>query len=348
MKIIKLLLLPLFLLTVVNAEKIKDISSVIGVRENQIIGYGLVVGLAGTGDGTSNKFTAQSVSNLLQGMNVKIDPNDIKSKNVAAVMVTAALPPFARQGDQVDVMVSSIGDAKSIQGGTLLMTPLKGVDGKIYGLAQGPVGIGGRNEGGGAGGNHPSAGLILKGAVVEREVAYNLYNQPMATLSLENSNFMNAVAVQNTINRFFSASAVAIDPKTIRVKRPDDMSMVEFLASINELEITYDREQKVVIDERTGTIVAGIDITVEPVVITQGDITVKINYPETGQAGGGINMGDGVNIDANTNTINSANRPTVANIARSLQKLGAAPKDIISIIEAMKKAGAITATVKII
>lgn len=348
MKLIKLLLLLTVFFSTAYSEKIKEISSIIGVRDNQIIGYGLVVGLDGTGDSTSNKFTAQSISNLLQGVNVKVDPNDIKSKNVAAVMVTAKLPPFVRQGDQIDVVVSSVGDAKSVQGGTLLMTPLKGVNGEIYALAQGPIGVGGRNEGGGAGGNHPLAGIILDGAVVERDIAYDLYNQPTATLSLDESNFMNAVAVQNTINKFFMNSAAAIDPRTIKVKRPDDMSMVEFLASINELEITYDREQKVVIDERTGTIVAGIDVTVEPVVITQGDITVKINYPDIEQQAAGINMGDGVNIDANTNTINSANRPTVANIARSLQKLGAAPNDIIAIIEAMKKAGAITAVVEII
>jgi len=343
----RILLILLLFISYANSEKIKQISSVVGVRENEVIGYGLVVGLKGTGDGTSSKFTAQSIANLLLGVDVKVDPNDIKSKNTAAVMVTASLPAFARQGDNIDVTVSSIGDAKSLEGGTLLMTPLKAVDGNIYALAQGPLGIGGKNEGGGAGGNHPLAGIILGGATIEREVSFDLYNMPTATLSLKSSNFMNAVAVQNTINKFFTNSAVAVDPRTVRIKRPDDMSMVEFLASVNELEISYDREQKVVIDERTGTIVAGIDITVEPVVITQGEITVKINYPSD-NAGGAIDMGDGVNIDANTNTINSNAKPTVANIARSLQKLGATPKDIISILEAMKKAGAITADVEII
>lgn len=347
MNIVRFLLVALLSITAANSEKIKEVSSVVGVRDNQLIGYGLVVGLKGTGDGTASKFTAQSIANLLQGVNVKVDPNDIKSKNTAAVMVTTKLPPFGRQGDKIDVVVSSIGDAKSIEGGTLLMTPLKAVDGNIYALAQGPVGIGGRNEGGGAGGNHPLAGLILGGAVIEKEITYDLYNMQYATLSLESSNFLNAVAVQNTVNRFFSDSAIALDPRTIRIKKPDDMSMVEFLASVNELEINYDKTQKVVIDERTGTIVAGIDVTVEPVVITQGELTIKINYPNNGMVGA-MDMGDGVSIDANTNTINSNNRPTVANIARSLQKLGATPKDIISVIEAMKKAGAITAEVEII
>eukprot|EP01022_Parablepharisma_sp_SALTPOND_P014681 TRINITY_DN2015_c0_g4_i1.p1 TRINITY_DN2015_c0_g4~~TRINITY_DN2015_c0_g4_i1.p1 ORF type:complete len:473 (-),score=39.16 TRINITY_DN2015_c0_g4_i1:1142-2560(-) len=348
MKPIRIVLVLLCLLSFLHSEKIKEVSSIVGVRDNQLIGYGLVVGLNGTGDGTSSTFTAQSLANLLQGVNVKVNANDIKSKNVAAVMVTAKLPAFARQGDKLDVIVSSIGDAKSIGGGTLLMTPLKGVDGKIYALAQGPVGIGGRNaRGGGGDGNHPLAGVLLGGGVVERSVAYSFANQTRATISLKNANFMNAVAIQNTINQYFLNSAEAHDPRTVTVEKPDDMSMVEFLATVNELEITYDREQKVVIHERTGTVVAGIDVTVEPVVVTQGEITVQIDYPSN-VVDGGIDMGDGINIDANKNIINSNNRPTVANIARSLQKLGATPKDIISVIEAMKMAGAITATVEII
>jgi flagellar P-ring protein precursor FlgI len=348
MKPIRIVLVLLCFFSFLHSEKIKEVSSVVGVRDNQLIGYGLVVGLNGTGDGTSSTFTAQSLANLLQGVNVKVNADDIKSKNVAAVMVTAKLPAFSRQGDKLDVIVSSIGDAKSIGGGTLLMTPLKGVDGKIYALAQGPVGIGGRNaRGGGGDGNHPLAGVLLGGGVVERSVAYSFANQTRATISLNSANFMNAVAIQNTINQYFLNSAEAHDPRTVTVEKPDDMSMVEFLATVNELEITYDREQKVVIHERTGTVVAGIDVTVEPVVVTQGEITVKIDYPSN-VADGGIDMGDGINIDANKNIINSNNRPTVANIARSLQKLGATPNDIISVIEAMKMAGAITATVEII
>ncbi|MFP4486400.1 MAG: flagellar basal body P-ring protein FlgI [Campylobacterales bacterium] len=348
MRALRAILLLLCFLSIIHAEKIKEVSSVVGVRDNQLIGYGLVVGLNGTGDGNAATFTAQSLANLLQGVNVKVNADDIRSKNVAAVMVTAKLPAFSRQGDKLDVVVSSIGDAKSIGGGTLLMTPLKGVDGKIYALAQGPVGIGGRNaRGGGGDGNHPLAGIMLGGGVVEKSVSYSFANQTRATLSLHNANFMNAVAIQNTINQYFLNSAKAQDPRTITLDKPDDMSMVEFLATVNELEITYDREQKVVIHERTGTVVAGIDVTVEPVVVTQGEITVKIDYPSNVEDGG-LDMGDGVNIDANRNIINSNNRPTVANIARSLQKLGATPKDIISVIEAMKMAGAITASVEII
>ena len=185
------------------AAQIKDIANVVGVRENQLIGYGLVVGLNGSGDGSSSEFTIQSLSNMLQSVNVKIKPDDIKSKNTAAVMVIAKLPPFARQGDKLDVVISSIGDAKSLQGGTLLMTPLKGVDGDIYALAQGSLTIGGKTASrGGASkdGNHVTAGTIPSGAIVEREIAYDIYNQEAIFLSLKESNFDTASNIQRAVN----------------------------------------------------------------------------------------------------------------------------------------------------
>ena len=185
------------------AAQIKDIANVVGVRENQLIGYGLVVGLNGSGDGSSSEFTIQSLSNMLQSVNVKIKPDDIKSKNTAAVMVIAKLPPFARQGDKLDVVISSIGDAKSLQGGTLLMTPLKGVDGDIYALAQGSLTIGGKTASrGGASkdGNHVTAGTIPSGAIVEREIAYDIYNQEAIFLSLKESNFDTASNIKRAVN----------------------------------------------------------------------------------------------------------------------------------------------------
>ena len=177
MKIIKITLLSLLIAVAAKAAAIKDLASVVGVRDNQLIGYGLVVGLNGTGDGSSSEFTIQSLSNMLQTVNVKIDPNDIKSKNTAAVMVTAKLPPFARQGDNLDVTVSSIGDAKNLIGGTLLLTALKGVDGDIYALAQGALTLGGSTA---KGGNHPTVATIMSGALVEKEVVYDIYNKPKA------------------------------------------------------------------------------------------------------------------------------------------------------------------------
>ncbi len=349
-----LFILSLFFPLLVNAVKIKDISNIIGVRDNQLIGYGLIVGLNKTGDGTTSKFTLQTIANMLQTMNVKLDPKDIKSKNVAAVMVTATLPPFARQGDKIDVVVSSIGDAKSIEGGTLLMTPLKGVDGRIYALAQGSVTIGGRNGRGGGALNHATAGRIPAGALVEQEVHFNLYSQKNATLSLKESNFKNAITIQNILNRYYKRRvAVAVDARTIRLKKPEKSSMIEFLANVGEISIDYSNKEKIVIDERTGTIVSGVDIQVEPVMITHNDITIKINpqkrLPDIAKGSSIISMGEDMHIDQeNGEVVTKEGATTVANIARSLKKLGATTKDIISILEAMKNAGAIHADLQII
>jgi len=337
--------------SILQAEKIKDISNIIGVRDNKLIGYGLVVGLNGTGDGTSSKFTLQSLSNLLQTVNVKIDPVDIKSKNTAAVTVTATLPPFARQGDKLDVTISSIGDAKSLQGGTLLMTALKGVDGKIYALSQGSITIGGMNGKGGGQLNHSTSGAIFSGALVERDVAYDIYNQKFANLSLKRSDFNTAVNIQKALNVLFDAKiATAIDPRTIKLEKPEDMSMVEFLAKVQNVNVDYKQEEKIVIDERTGTVVSGINIHVEPVVITHGDITIKIEpRKKLSKNKNDVNMKDGVKIAVNENQLNMENNKiTIANITRALHKLGAKPKDIISIVENIKRAGAINAKLEII
>ncbi len=344
-------LLLIFLITVLKAEKIKDIANIVGVRENQLIGYGLVVGLRGTGDGSSSKFTLKALSNLLSTVNIKVDPNEIKSKNVAAVIVTAKLPPFAKQGDKLDITVSSIGDAKSLQGGTLLLTPLKGVDGNIYALAQGAITIGGKNGRGGSL-NHSTVATVPNGAVVEREIFNNIYKKNYAQLSLKESNFENAVAIQDTLNRYFhQVVAVATDARVVKLKKPKNLSMVEFLAKVNEVNINYKKDKKVVIDERTGTIVAGIDITIDPIVITHGEITIKISpyekeYPPSQNE---VNMEEGVAIGVNNNIVKmKKNQVTVANLARVLQKMGAKPKDIISILEAIKKAGALNAELEII
>jgi len=353
MRFVSIFFLLLLTITSINAEKIREIVNVVGVRENQMIGYGLVVGLNGTGDGSSSKFTVQSMSNLLQTVGVKIAPNDIKSKNVAAVVVTASVPAFARQGDKLNVSISSIGDAKSLEGGTLLMTALKGVDGNIYALSQGSVTIGGRNGKGGGTKNHTTAGTVFDGAIVEKEIVYDIYNQNFVNLSLKNSNFKTAVSVQQGLNEFFQEDiAVAIDSGTIRLMKPANISMIEFIANALEVNVDYQKEQKIVIDERTGTIVSGIDIKVDPVIITHGDITIKISPQKeitTAQLENGINMKNGVHISADENLLNiEDDKITVANITRALHKLGAKPKDIISIIENIKRAGAIRAKLEII
>ncbi|WP_273062073.1 flagellar basal body P-ring protein FlgI [Wolinella succinogenes] len=347
-KAIKILLPFLLFSLSLQAERIKDIANIVGVRDNQLIGYGLVVGLNGTGDKTTSKFTMQSIANMLESVNVKIDADDIKSKNVAAVMVTAKLPPFSRQGDKVDVLVSSIGDAKSLEGGTLILTPLTGVDGRIYATSQGAISIGGKNERGG-GVNHPLAGMLYGGAIIEREIPLDLYSKTGATLSLKSSNFQNAARVQESLNQNFGTQvAIAIDPRTIKLQRPESMSMVEFLARVEEVEIDYNRENKIVIDERTGTVVAGVGVKVGPVVVTHGEITIKIT-PEMSADNGAMDMGEGIKLSLNTNTLSTSGQtPTVSSVARALQRMGATPKDVISILEAIKRSGAISADLEIL
>jgi len=341
----KYFLLLLLLLSGLNATKINDVSNIVGVRENQLIGYSLVVGLEKTGDGTTSKFTLQSISNMLKAMNIDMSPIDIKSKNVAAVVVTATMKPFARQGDKFDVTVSSIGDAKSLEGGTLLMTPLKGVDGKIYALGQGAVSIGGRNSRGGAV-THPTAGIVFNGGFIEREININLFNQEYATLSLKEADFKNAVSVQKAINSFYNTQvAVATDSRSVKLKCPKNRSMIEFLAEVQDIDMNYQAKNKIIINERTGTIVAGVNIELKPIILTHGDITIKIVEQNTiVSPDGSIKIDKDLVIGLNENEIyTKEGTTTVANLVRSLQKMGASPKDIISILEAMKSAGSIVA-----
>ena len=323
-----------------------------GVRDNQLIGYGLVVGLNGSGDGTSSKFTIQSISNLLQGMNIKVNADDIKSKNTAAVMVTAKLPAFAKSGDKLDITVSSMGDAKSLQGGTLLLTALRAIDGEIYAIAQGVISVGGITGGaGGRGGNHSTSASIIGGANVEREIPQNFAQTENLSLSLKNASFKTASDIERALNASFQNEvAQALDSRTIKLNRPDDMSAVEFMARVLEQDINFTPENKVIIDERTGTVIAGVDVEVEPILITHKDITIKI-APQSAitQTNNEVDMKDGGVIDPSTNTLRiNARKSTVANVARMLNKLGASPTDIISIMQNLKRAGAINAELEVI
>jgi len=308
-------LVYLLITTNLFADKIKDVANIIGVRSNQLIGYGLVVGLNGTGD-SSSKFTNQTLSNLLKNVNVKLNPKDIKSKNVAAVMVTATLPPFAREGDKIDVTISSIGDAKSLQGGVLLLTPLKGVNGKIYALAQGDITMGGFNLKGGKKQKHFTTTVkVLNGATVERAVAWDIYHQKYATLSLKKSDFNLAINIQNKINKFFHKKvAVAIDPRTIKLQKLSNLSMPEFLAKVENLDISMPQENIVVIDERTGTVIAGGNVEVKPTVIIYGDFNIKVKKTTS-----------------------------IMELTSDLKKSNATPQDIIAILENLKKAESLDA-----
>ncbi|PAF54172.1 flagellar biosynthesis protein FlgI [Helicobacter sp. 13S00482-2] len=324
-----------------QAEKIGDIANIVGVRDNQLIGYGLVIGLDGTGDKNSSKFTMQSIANMLESVNVKISPDDIKSKNVAAVMITAALPSFARQGDKIDIQISSIGDAKSIQGGTLIMTPLTAVDGNIYAIAQGAVVLGNSQ-------NVLSA-TVMNGATIEREVTYDLYDKTGISLSLKKSSFQNAVKIQNAINDVFGSDiALAIDPRTIKVVRPKKLSMIEFLALVQEVNVDYSNNNKIIIDEKSGTIVAGVGIIVHPVIVSSGDITIKITKDPLDSDH--VQKIDGnTTFDSKQNTLSSNGKfTTISSVVKALQKMGASAKSMISILEAMKRSGAISAEIEVI
>ncbi|WP_418904557.1 flagellar basal body P-ring protein FlgI [Helicobacter cetorum] len=324
------------------AEKIGDIASIVGVRDNQLIGYGLVIGLNGTGDKSGSKFTMQSISNMLESVNVKISADDIKSKNVAAVMITASLPPFARQGDKIDIKISSIGDAKSIQGGTLVMTPLNAVDGNIYALAQGVITLGNST-------NLLSANII-NGATIEREVSYDLFHKNAMVLSLKKPNFKNAIQVQNTLNRVFGKGvAKALDPKTIKITRPERLSMVEFLALVQETPISYSSSNKIIIDEKSGTIVSGVDIVVHPVVVTSRDVTLKITKDPLEDSKNAQDLDNNTSLDTKKNTLSSnGENITIASVVKALQKIGVSAQGIVSILQAMKKSGAISVEMEVI
>ncbi|MEN4046954.1 MULTISPECIES: flagellar basal body P-ring protein FlgI [Sulfurimonas] len=347
----KFILLFILFFSTLYATKISDVSNIVGVRDNQVIGYSLVVGLKKTGDGTTSRFTLQSISNMLRAMNINMDPIDIMSKNVAAVVVTATMKPFARQGDKMDVTVSSIGDSKSLEGGTLLMTPLKGVDGKIYALAQGAISIGGLNTRGAGNASHPTTGIVFNGGIIEREINIDLFHQKYATLSLKESGFRNAVGIQKAINDYYHTQlAIAMDSRSIKLKCPQNRSMIEFLAEVQEIDMDYHPKDKIIINERTGTIVAGVNIELKPVVLTHGDITIKIvEQKKISKPAGSMSVDNNLVIGLNENEVyTKEGTTTVANLVRSLQKLGASPKDIISILEAMKSAGSISAELKVI
>ena len=308
------------------SAKIKDISNILGVRENELTGYGLVIGLNGTGDKSNSKFTMQAVSNMLETMNIKVSPNDIKSKNVAAVIVSAKLPPFARAGDKIDIAVSSLGDAKSLSGGTLVLTPLSAIDGNVYAIAQGNI----------SNLSNSLTATIPKAATIERELVYDIYNKPNATLSLKDADFRNAINIQKAINNHFKSNlALAKDPRTISLTKPNNMGMVEFLSIVEEIDIEYEKNDKIIIDEQSGTIITGSDIQITPITISHGDMTIKIT--------------DSTNIQNQLqNNIIVANKPTISLLVEALQKIGTSSSNIISILNAIKKSGAINVDIEII
>lgn len=360
-KLLSFLIVIIFAYNSYAYVKIKDIAQVNGIRDNQLIGYGLVVGLNGTGDKSGTEFTIQSLVNMLDRMGITVDKNKVKVKNVAAVMVTAKLPPFAKAGTRVDVTVSSIGDAKSLEGGTLLMTPLSGPDGKIYAVAQGPLSVGGMNVSSGGGGtvkNHPTVGRIPNGALVEREIPYSLDNNYI-TLAFERDSISDLIKAKNAINKYFRQEiAFADSPKTIKVTIPDSYknNFYDFLDKVLHIEIDPESSSKVVVDERTGTIVMGSDVRISTVAVSHGNLTIKItNTVEISQPNSFSQGTTAVTANQNTEVKEEDAKLMVipegvriSDLVKALNSLGVSPRDLIAILQAIKAAGALQGELEVI
>jgi flagellar P-ring protein precursor FlgI len=347
-----------------QAARIKDIANIRGVRQNQMVGYGLVVGLDGSGDSGQSEFTQQSLSSLLERMGVTVDPEDLKVKNVAAVMVTADLPPFARSGSQIDVLVSSIGDAKNLQGGTLLLTPLKGLDGKIYAMAQGPVSTGGFSYGKGSGTgvqkNFPTAGRVVGGATIEREIRTRLTHWESLTLALHKPDFTTATRMAMAINGTFADSlAQASDAGTVEVRVPELYKgrMVEMIALIEGIGVTPDNISKVIINERTGTVIMGENVRIATIAIAHGNLSIQVNTIENAsQPMPFSRTGETVITNDRELIVEEGTNPlflvesgvSIGEVVRALNALGVTPRDLIAIFQALKAAGALQAELEII
>lgn len=342
-----------------SGSRIKDIAMVAGARDNQLVGYGLVAGLAGDGD-KNLVFTIQSVANMLQRFGINVPAATLQSKNVAAVMVTADIPAFVKNGTRLDVTVSAIGDAKSLQGGVLLQTPLMGADGKVYAVAQGALAVGGFVGGtGGAGGatvqkNHPTVAQISGGALVEQEVPTAIVHNEKLELLLRSPDFTSASRVAAAINAAFPSSAEAVDSTSVRVRVPPGHARapVEFLARLEALEVTPDIPARVVINERTGTIVATSKIRISTCAVSHGELTINIastldvSQPEPFSQGGVTAVTprtDTAVTEPKGAMITLPEMPTIEKVAAGLNAIGVSPRDMMAIFQAMKQAGALQA-----
>jgi flagellar P-ring protein FlgI len=346
-----------------DAARIKDIAYFKGGRINQLIGYGLVVGLDGTGDKDKTQFTVTTLANLLDNMRIKVDPAQIKVKNVAAVMITANISPFLRNGSKVDCQVSSVGDAKSLQGGTLLMTPLQGPDNQIYAVAQGPIVIGGYRFSGASGSkvekNHPTVGLISEGAIVEREIPSHLGESNKMQLSLKTPDFTTALKMTQTINSALGGSyAQALDAGTIRLETPTlfENRSIEMISQIENLQVQPEMIARVIVNERTGTIVMGEHVRISPVAIAHGNLTVQVTETPTASQPLPFSQGQTVVLPDTQIQVQEAKAAlrmvggsnTIAQLVKGLNAIGVTPRDLITILQAIKAAGALQADLEII
>ena len=339
-KAFRSLLALLILCSTAFAVRVKDISSLGGVRDNQLVGYGLVVGLDGTGDSDSSRILLQSIANMLKRFGINVPYTQITDiDNMAAVMVVANLPPFAKPGTRLDVVVSSIGDAESLAGGTLIMTPLRGPDGVVYAVAQGPISVGGAYKegmGGGRGGivPHKTVGRIPGGAIVEREVPMSFYKNGRISILLHQPDFTTAVRVANSINQFFGKDlAKAVDASEVQVRIPDRFKddVSSFISMVGLIDVEPDVPARVVIDERTGTVVMGENVRISTVAVSHGNLSIVIREKV------------GEEEVVRERKVFVVKGVTVADIVKALNAVGATPKDLIAILQAIKVAGALHA-----
>ncbi|MFO1476605.1 MAG: flagellar basal body P-ring protein FlgI [Verrucomicrobiota bacterium] len=338
---------------------IRDLVMFSGARDNQLVGYGLVAGLAGDGD-KDPVYTKQTVANMLRRYGINVPPTTLSAKNVAVVMVTADIPAFNKSGSRIDVQVSSMGDAKSLQGGVLLQTPLFGADNKVYAVAQGPMSIGGFVAGnGGAGGatvtkNHPTVATIIGGAIVEHEIPTTLVHDNNVELVLRDPGFTSAARMAAAINQVFTNSAQAVDSTSVRVHMPDgaEASPIDFIARLENIEVSPEMPARIIINERTGTIVATSRIRIASCAVSQGDITISVaSVVDVSQPAPFSDRGHTVAAprtsteatETKSALIPLPEMPTVEKVASALNTLGVTPRDMMAIFEAMKQAGALQA-----
>jgi flagellar P-ring protein precursor FlgI len=340
--------------------RLKDIADIEGVRGNQLLGYGLVVGLNGTGDGKVD-FTLKSVANMMEKMGVRSLPQEIKVKNVAAVMVTATLPAFVRPGSKIDVQISSMGDAKSLQGGTLVFTPLKGADGNTYAVAQGSVNLGGFavSEGGdSAQKNHPTVGTISAGALVERTIPFDLFQASKIRIVLRQPDFTTMTRVVKVINRHIGRpAALAIDSASVEV--PIDSGHVgdpvALMATLEQLAVEQDIGARVVVNERTGTVIVGESVTISRIALAHGNLNISIRSESEASQPNALAAGDtttvtntDINVGEDVNALQIVGgEVTLGDLVKGLNALGATPRDLISIFSALKRSGALHADLEI-
>lgn len=346
------------------SARIKDMVDIEGVRDNMLIGYGLVVGLNGTGDSLNNSpFTQQSLIGMLERMGVNTRGANLRTKNVAAVMVTGSLPPYSAQGTRMDINVSAMGDAKSLLGGTLLVTPLLGADGEVYAVAQGPIAVSGfsaQGQGASVTRGVPTSGRIASGAIVEREIDFSLAELPVIRISLRNPDFTTAQRVAVAINTQLRGNlAQATDPSTVllTVPGPRRGDVVGLITEIEQLRITPDQVARVVIDEKSGVIVMGENVRISTVAIAQGNLTIRITEtPQVSQPGpfseGETTVVPRTDIQVDDQSQNRlAVMPsgvTLQELVQSLNALGVGPRDMIPILQSIKAAGALQAEIEVI